>query len=330
MTQLRNVSDLFDRTQGLLQDALSEVERCFEAELASQNPYISDIIEHTRRFRGKRLRPLLCLLVARSLGEITPTHVTLAAVVEMIHTATLIHDDVLDEAEVRRHVATVNVRWNNQTSVLYGDYLFTHAFHLAACTGSAEACRLIGRATNKVCEGELIQTRNQGNLALSEEEYLAIIDGKTAELCAVACEIGARYAGATETQIIALEQYGRKLGRAFQIADDVLDLVGREASAGKTLGTDLAWKKLTLPIIRLLRCCEPAAREQLLLLLEEGTETASREIVRQAREQGAIDDALAFARTTADDARRELDVLHPSPAKDLLLLLPVMSIDRTC
>jgi octaprenyl-diphosphate synthase len=330
MAHLRNVNELLERTRSLLGDALGEVERRFEEEIASSNPYVRDIIEHTRRFGGKRLRPLLCLLTAKAISGVSREHLILAAVVEMIHTATLIHDDVLDEADVRRHVATVNVRWNNETSVLYGDYLFTHAFHLASSTGSAEACRIIGRATNRVCEGELMQIRNRGNLALSEAEYFAIIDGKTAELCAVACEIGARYAAADDAVISALERYGRKLGQAFQIADDVLDLVGLESAVGKTLGTDLAQQKLTLPIIRMLKSAAPAQREKLVSLLEEGTDNACRELARQARELGAIEEALSVARTCAADARRELEALPPSPAKEVLLQLPGMSIDRNC
>src|SRR5262249_36558025 len=157
----------------------------------------------------------------------------------MIHTATLVHDDVLDSATVRRHVATVNAGWGNQCSILLGDYLFTHAFHLASTLGDARACEIIGAATNHVCEGELQQVRERGNLALSEAEYFSIIDGKTAELTACCCRLGALYSGATEEVVESLAQYGRALGVAFQIADDLLDLVGEERTTGKSLGTDL-------------------------------------------------------------------------------------------
>jgi len=330
MAQMRNVGELLERTRSILGDALQEVERRFDEELSSTNPFVRDILEHTRRFRGKRLRPLLCLLVAQAVRQIEREHLILAAVVEMIHTATLVHDDVLDEADVRRHVATVNVRWNNQTSVLYGDFLFTHAFHLAASTGSAEACRMIGQATNRVCEGELMQTRHRGNLQLTEEEYFSIIDGKTAELCAVSCEIGARYAGAEDRVVAAMERYGRKLGLAFQIADDVLDLTGLEASIGKTLGTDLAQQKLTLPMIRLLQGSSPPVRETLQLQLEEGSEASIRGLLRQAQESGVIEEALETARRFAREAQQELEALAPSPARELLSQLPTMSIERSC
>lgn len=330
MAELRNVSELLERTHAILGTALQEVETRFDAELSSNSPFIRDILEHTRRFRGKRLRPLLCLLVAKAVGEITEDHLILAAVVEMIHTATLVHDDVLDEADVRRHVATVNVRWNNETSVLYGDFLFTHAFHLAASTGKAEACRLIGHATNRVCEGELMQTRNRGNLALTESEYFSIIDGKTAELCAVACEIGARYTGANNTIVSAMERYGRKLGLAFQIADDVLDLTGLESSVGKTLGTDLAQQKLTLPIIRLHQLCNAEQLEQLQSLLETPSESATLQVLRLIQETGALEDSLATARKLAAEAQQELQLLAHSPAKEVLMLLPELSIERSC
>ena len=182
----------------------------------------------------------------------------LAAVVEMIHTATLVHDDMLDEAMIRRHAATVNAEWGNETAVLLGDYLFTHAFHLAASLDSTRACRWIGQATNKVCEGEMQQIHHRGNLDLDESDYFAIIEGKTAELTAVSCRLGASYAGAPESTVAALDRYGRNMGIAFQIADDVLDIWGEERVTGKSLGTDLEKQKLTLPIIHLLSESEPA------------------------------------------------------------------------
>ena len=189
---------------------------------------MQQLVDHCGDYQGKRLRPALLLLAARACGSITPAHPVLAAVVEMIHTATLVHDDILDESMVRRHAATVNAEWGNETAVLLGDYLFTHAFHLAASLESTLACRWIGRATNRVCEGEMQQVHHRGNLDLDEASYFAIIEGKTAELTAVSCRLGAHYAGADEAMIEALDRYGRNLGIAFQIADDVLDIWGEE------------------------------------------------------------------------------------------------------
>ncbi len=164
---------------------LERVELLLTRELHSDSPFVDELLQYGGKLGGKRLRPALLLLTAQATGTLRPEHDTLAAVVEMIHTATLVHDDVLDEAEMRRHLATVNSRWNNETSVLLGDYLFSHAFYLASTLGDTYACQRIGRSTNIVCEGELRQVGNRGNHALAEDEYFRIIDGKTAELCAV-------------------------------------------------------------------------------------------------------------------------------------------------
>ena len=208
--------------------------------MRNDSPFVDELLQYGGQLGGKRLRPALLLLVGPGRGTDQPEHHTLAAVVEMIHTATLVHDDVLDEADMRRHLATVNSRWNNETSVLLGDYLFTHAFYLASTLDSTYACRRIGRSTNLVCEGELRQIGHRGNHALSEEEYFEIINGKTAELCACACHLGAKYAEADRT-----------VGRTGWNNSDAawawrsrspticLDLVGDESATGKSLGTDL-------------------------------------------------------------------------------------------
>src|SRR3954454_18158414 len=197
-------------------EELAEDERVFEAELGSRFPFVQQLVQHSADFRGKRLRPALVLLSGRACGALTSAHPVLAAVVEMIHTATLVHDDILDEAVIRRHAPTVNAEWGNEPAVLLGDYLFTHAFHLAASLETTLACRWIGRATNLVCEGEMQQVYHRGNLDLDEAAYFSIIRGKTAELTAVSCRLGAHYAGASKATVAALEGYGRDLGVAFQ------------------------------------------------------------------------------------------------------------------
>src|SRR5205807_7872819 len=228
---------------------LDKVEGILRANLETSQPGVARLMSHLSHYRGKRLRPALLLLTAHASGRVTPTHFVLGAVVEMIHTATLVHDDVLDDATVRRHVSTINAGWGNQASILLGDYLFTHAFHLTSTLGDANACRLIGEATNRLCAGELHQICERGNLDLSEDAYFDIIDGKTAELTSCCCRLGAMYSGMDEEAVESLATFGRSLGMAFQIADDLLDLVGEERSAGKSLGTDLEQQKLTLPII---------------------------------------------------------------------------------
>ncbi len=254
-------------------------------------------------------------------GSLSPAHSVLAAVVEMIHTATLVHDDILDEAVIRRHAATVNAEWGNETAVLLGDYLFTHAFHLAASLDSTRACRWIGHATNKVCEGEMQQVHHRGNLQLDEADYFAIIEGKTAELTAVCCRLGASYAGAPEATVSALERYGRNLGIAFQIADDVLDIWGEERVTGKSLGTDLEKQKLTLPMILLLRLVEPEVAATIRRLLGDAKADLRRQLRPYLESTSALDRAWQLAKQHVKQALDALDGLADSEAKRVLHIL---------
>jgi len=240
-----------------------------------------------------------------------------------------VHDDVLDDALIRRHVATVNSRWNNETSVLVGDFLFTHAFHLTASLGDARACRLIGRATNLVCEGELAQIYERGNHELGEEQYLEIINGKTAELCAISTQMGALYAGADEGIVQAMDEYGRALGVAFQITDDLLDLLGDEAQMGKSLGSDLQKEKLTLPLIRLLDQCSPEDRATLQEILSQPDPNTRQRLTQYIKNSDAIDYAGNRAREFAKQARDALQNCPASPARQILEELTEFAIQRT-
>lgn len=308
---------------------LLEAEKILGDELRSDSPYVCDILEHSTRFRGKRLRPMLLLLTAKACGGIRHDHKVLAAVVEMIHLATLVHDDVLDDAETRRHVATVNARWNNETSVLFGDYLFTHSFHLASSLETTYACRHIGRSTNIVCEGELSQIKERGNLELTEPTYFKIIDGKTAELTALCGHLGAKYAAADEATIKAMEQYGRSLGLAFQIADDVLDLMGNEKKTGKTLGSDLDKQKLTLPLIRLLAKASETDGIEIRRLLAQPDETTRQQLTPYFERSDAFEYTSKRAQGLAADARRQLDGLPNSVAKRILSEIADFAVQRT-
>jgi octaprenyl-diphosphate synthase len=307
---------------------LAAVDRRLQQELRHSDPFIDELAKHSFRIGGKRLRPALLLLAARAVGEITAEHRTLAAVVEMIHTATLVHDDVLDEADVRRHIDTVNARWDNQTSVLLGDYLFTHAFYLASTLDTTFGCRAIGEATNTVCEGELRQTASSGNFWLSREEYLAIIEAKTAELCACCCRLGAHYADADRQTVDRLTSFGRQLGMAFQIVDDVLDLEGEEQTTGKSLGTDLAHRKMTLPLILLRdQLGEPEA-SRLQELFEETDAASIGILLSWLDEAGALQQARASAEEFALQATAALAALEESEAKRVLAELTRFVIGR--
>lgn len=308
---------------------LASVDEVLRGELRSRYAFVNALVEHVAGFQGKRLRPALLLLVARAVGSIRPQHFVLAAVVEMIHTATLVHDDVLDDAVVRRHRATVNAEWGTETSVLLGDFLFTHAFHLASSLESTLACRLIGRATNIVCEGELHQIHRRGELDLTEAEYYEIIDGKTAELCAVSCQLGAHFAGASPAIERSMEQYGRNLGMAFQIADDLLDLLGDERSTGKSLGSDLAQQKLTLPLIWLMHNGSPGAVRSLRDILSSNDPHKHFELRTLLQETDAISYARDRAEKFAESARREIEHTGDSTAVATLKHLTQLVIDRS-
>ena len=309
-------------------DELAATEDLLRNELASDDPFVHSLVRHAFRLGGKRLRPALLLLAAKAIGEITHSHIVLAAVMEMIHTATLIHDDVLDEASLRRHSETINARNDNEASVLVGDFLFTHAFALASSLETTFACQTIGRATNTVCWGELRQIGSRGKFELSEADYLSIIEAKTAELCACCCRLGAHYAGATPEQEEALESYGRKLGIAFQITDDLLDLVGDEEAMGKTLGSDLEKQKPTLPMIRLLAQRPAAERRELIALATSNQRTARTELQSRLERSDALSTTRDTAGAYAAAARAQARHLRPGPARDVLVSLTELVVRR--
>ncbi len=323
-TTRRTLTDLFQP----IRSELAEAERIFQHELRSRFAFVQHLVDHCGDYQGKRLRPALLLLSARACGSITEAHPILAAVVEMIHTATLVHDDVLDESVIRRHAATVNAEWGNETAVLLGDYLFTHAFHLAASLDSTLACRWIGRATNSVCEGEMQQIHERGNLDLDERSYFSIIEGKTAELTAVSCRLGAHYAGADEATTMSLDRYGRNLGIAFQIADDILDIWGEERLTGKSLGTDLEKQKLTLPVIHLLESVDPATGASVRRMLDEGRAECRKQLIPLLERTGTLEYCWQRAGWHVKEAVDALEGLKESESKAVLRILASYTVRR--
>ncbi len=306
---------------------IAEADRIFAEALAGYRSPVAPLISHLRHYRGKRLRPALLLLTAKACGGVNPHHHILAAAVEMIHTATLVHDDVLDEATTRRHIPTFNAEWGNKVSILLGDMLFTQAFHITSRV-DRRACELIGGATNRVCGGELKQVCNRGNWHLSEADYFDILDGKTAALTAVCGRLGAVYAGATEDVADKMATYGRCVGLAFQIADDLLDLVGDEAKAGKTLGTDLEEGKLTLPLIHAFNTLPTTAADDLREVIRSARPDKRRKVAEALARTGS----LAYAKRTAEEfgrqARAALADLPPSECKHILEQLTDWSVKR--
>lgn len=314
---------------GPIADSMIDVEQRIASELQSPYEAVAEVLRHGTQLGGKRLRPALVLLAASSSGVITSDHTVLGTVIEMVHTATLVHDDVLDKAQTRRHVETINARWNDDTSILLGDYLFAQSYRLAATLPTTSAARQIGEAARLVCQGELRQVLDREQFLLDEATYIEMIRGKTAELCRVACELGAEYGGAAVADIGALGRYGDALGIAFQIADDYLDWWGEDGSVGKTLGTDVLQGKMTLPMIRLMETADPAGRESILAILEGPSE------MRCARLRPLLDagDArqytAAVAATYRNRAIAALGGLDDSPAKASLEQIARFSVQRT-
>ncbi len=297
---------------------LKESERIFAEELVSDQGFISDLCHHVAQFHGKRVRPALLLLSAQACGGVTHEHRVLAAVIEMVHIATLVHDDILDEADIRRRAATVNRLWGNERAVLMGDFLISHAFHLCSSLDSQFASRTIADVTNKVCEGEMMQVANRYNYELTRDEYFDIITRKTASLIGVCGQLGAAFAGADRDAQFALKRFGVAMGVAFQITDDVLDLTGDEAEVGKSLGRDLDEGKLTLPVIHALRESAPEERDALIALLQSSHAQRDVQVGRLLQRTGAAEHALQTAGAYLDEAREALDALRASSARDAL------------
>jgi octaprenyl-diphosphate synthase len=316
---------LKQRIADVLAEDLIAVREELSRQFCSPSMFVRDVAEHVGRFQGKQIRPILLLLSSRISG-IAGGHrrqaAMLAAVVEMIHAATLVHDDVIDDADLRRHVSTVHRRWNTETSVLFGDYLFSRAFHLAATTGDAEACRLIGRATNRTCEGELNQIGARLEQSLSERDYFRVVYGKTAQLFAVSCRLGARVGGASESLQSQLSQFGSRLGIAFQIADDVLDLTETAESTGKDSANDLANQRMTLPVLRALRLASADDRERIRGLLFSA-DPADQQVLR---ESGLLQQGIESARQSCERfAERAVRCLRGFPDSEERLLLELVA-----
>lgn len=307
---------------------LAQVEALFEEEVRSDLACVNTLTRHVERFRGKMLRPVLLLLAGKACGDLRPEHITIATVVEMVHMSTLVHDDVLDEAELRRKGATINHLRGNEAAVLLGDYLISHSYHLCSSIGSQYASRTIARTTNEVCEGELLQIDNRNNFDLSEATYFQIITRKTASLCGICCLLGARFAGASDATAAAMENFGRRIGEAFQIQDDILDLVGDVARVGKTLGTDIQKGKMTLPMIRFMASA-PQQHRDLLRSLLTGRDPDKGEKIRNLI---LPSDAIEYARSSAgklvEQAIACLAPLPDSPAKVALHTAAKLVIDR--
>ncbi|MBA3832512.1 MAG: polyprenyl synthetase family protein [Chthoniobacterales bacterium] len=297
---------------------LDEVDRRISSQVDAFDPAIEGYVAYAIGGGGKRLRPLLALLSGGATGSLGAEHVDLAVIVELIHLATLVHDDIMDDAERRRSQPTVNARWGNSLSVLLGDVLFAHALNLATHFDDTRISRTIARTATEVCSGEMIQTQRRFDLQLSREEYFRIITMKTGSLFACAAELGAVISGAPEEVVRRLKNYGAHIGTAYQIYDDCLDIAGDEAETGKTLGTDLRKGKLTLPVLSLLASASAFNRERAAALVLEGKLEEVSAFLQSAPAESALDAALETALQFIGRAESELTSFAPNDCVDAL------------
>ncbi len=274
--------------------------------LQGDSPLITSIARHLLKSRGKRMRPIFLFLSSRAADNYTTFSVDASLAIELIHTATLLHDDVVDESEMRRGLETVNAQWTNLISVLMGDYLFAKAFRIMVEAESIELMRAISHATERVAIGELRQIEETGNYDLSEDEYISIIADKTASLFSVSCETGPILKQREMKQRQQFALFGEKIGTAFQIADDLLDYVGNAEQTGKEPGNDVMTGKVTLPLIYSLKKSNKASRQEMLNLLQERDEAAFERIHTFVSETGGIDYAY---RKAADLSRQGLEAI---------------------
>jgi len=302
----------------LVRPQMEEVEASIQEQARAFDPGVAGYVQYISEAAGKRIRPALALLAGGATGGIHEGHTRLSVILEMVHIASLVHDDIMDGADVRRGLPTAAAKWGHSLSVLLGDALFAHALELATHFEDIEVCRTIARASRDVCSGEILQTQRRFDLNLSLPEYLRIIEMKTAALFAVAARLGARLNDQPDDIQDALFSYGMKLGTVYQIYDDCLDLVGDEKKAGKTLRTDLIKGKLTLPMIYLLQGATATQKTKLSRLLLKGEPMDASILAGIADYVGSIDRAVGLGQGMLQEAVQELRCLPVSDHRSAL------------
>lgn len=338
MTTSANIITLDEEAQisarrifSIIANDLAQVELEFERQARSNVQVIDYLGEYLRASGGKRVRPALTILSNYAVGGDGARYnsIRMATVMEFLHTATLVHDDIIDKADTRRKRPTVNALYGNETAVLMGDWLYMSAFETSLTERSLPILDILTRVTRKMTEGELLQLTLLSDAAVTEAQYFDVLKRKTAYLFSASCEIGAILGGAEEDQQAALRDYGLSLGTAFQLIDDVLDFTSNEEALGKAAGADLLGGKVTLPLIYL-REAEPETREMIQTVLREGTYSTvqQREILDAITRTGALDRARARANEFAEDARSALDSLPHSDYSESLRALPNYILDR--
>ena len=307
---------------------MGAVNAVIRQQLYSEVPLVNQVAEYIIGAGGKRIRPVLVLLIANAYAYQGNAQHTLAAVIEFIHTATLLHDDVVDESSLRRGKQTANALFGNAASVLVGDFLYSRAFQMMVQVGNARVMQIVADATNVIAEGEVLQLLNMHNPDVNEADYLRVIRSKTAKLFEAAAQLGALVAGASDADIDAAGEYGRSLGTAFQLIDDVLDYSGNAAEIGKNVGDDLREGKPTLPLIYLMEHGSPEQRELVRSCIENGDEQHFDQILAAITSSGALDYTRQEAQKAAQRASDAVQSLPDSIYKDSLLKLSTFAVDR--
>lgn len=321
--------ELLAEIVGSVADGLVSMQSILEAELQDPSAAVSDMLDHVARFRGKQLRGALVLLTGKATGNTSDEHAKVAAIVEMIHLATLVHDDILDGAEVRRRVACVNQRWNNQVAVLLGDYLYSRAFALSTQLSSRLCSSLLSETTKTICVGEIDQSTLRYDFVMTQERYESVCGAKTASLFAAACELGARYPSGDEEAGKLMRSVGWNMGLGFQIIDDYLDLTATEEIAGKTVGCDVEDGKVTLPVLHVYSRASDAVRERIREIYTQPELPNRADALRQAVD---LEEGLNYARMRANElienALRSMAVLPESQARSSIESIGEFFLER--
>ncbi|RRQ23046.1 octaprenyl diphosphate synthase [Thiohalobacter thiocyanaticus] len=308
---------------------MSEVDKVIQERLRSDVLLINQLGLYIINSGGKRLRPLLVLLAARACGYSGPHHVPLAAIIEFIHTATLLHDDVVDASNLRRGRDTANAIWGNEAAVLVGDFLYSRSFEMMVEVGSMRIMEIMAQTTNTIAEGEVMQLLNCHDPDTTEARYLEVIRSKTAKLFEAAARVGAVLGGQPPEIETAMADYGMHLGTAFQLIDDVLDYSSDSAETGKNIGDDLAEGKPTLPLIHVMREGTPEQVELIRTAIEQGGRDSITAVQAAIESTGAIAYTAQSAREAADKAAQALEGLPTSQYKDALYALAEFAVNRT-
>lgn len=324
---MANVAETMQRVIAPIAEDLVEVDKAVISDLQSDIPLIKKISDYIVSAGGKRMRPVVLLLIGRALGCQNKDPVFLATMIEYVHTASLLHDDVVDESDLRRGKPTASFKWGNASAILVGDFMYSRAFQLMVRTQNLRICEIVAGAVNRVSEGEVIQLLNIHDTTVDEKRYIEVIERKTGVLFEAAARMAAVSAGADKAVEDAMAEYALCLGRAFQIIDDVLDYVGVSGNTGKNLGTDLREGKMTMPLIYALRNCSETDAETIRNAISHSDPDLDA-IIGIIKKTNAIESCISAARNEVQNGIRQLDCLPSSAFKNSLIELLSLTVER--